>query len=158
MFTEPEPHPKPPEPRRDLPHRIFRYTWIAVVIAAIYAVAVFAYRWQQNSDYQARAKVQAGAAQREEDQRSLDTLGGDQFKIVSFYATPGAIHRGDNVQMCYGVANAQSVTIQPDTGRPTWPSLTRCIEIAPKKSTTYVLTAKDAHGKTQTASLTIEVH
>lgn len=157
MFTDPQPSAKPPETPRDLPHRILRYTWIAVVIAAIYAVAVFAYRWQQNSDYQARAKEQAAAAQREEDQRSLDTLGGSEFKIVSFYAMPGDIHRGDSVQMCYGVANAQSVTIQPDTGRKTWPSLTRCIQIAPKKTTTYTLTAKDAHGKTQTASLTINV-
>ncbi|HTU35565.1 MAG TPA: hypothetical protein VMF66_17305 [Candidatus Acidoferrum sp.] len=157
MFTDPEPHAKPPEPPRDLPHKILRYTWIAVVIAAIYAVAVLAYRWQQNSDYQARVKQQAAAAQREEDQQSLDTLGGTEFKIVSFYAMPGHIHRGDTVQLCYGVANAQSVTIQPDTGRQTWPSLTRCIEISPKKTTTYVLTAKNANGKTQTASLTINV-
>lgn len=157
MFTEPESHSKPPEPPRDMPHRILRYTWIAVVLAAIYAVAILAYRWQKNSDYEARMKEQAAAAQREEDQRSLDTLGGSEFKIVSFYAIPGDIRRGDNVQLCYGVANAQSVMIQPDTGRQTWPSLTRCIQIAPKKTTTYVLTAKDAHGKTQTSSLTIKV-
>lgn len=157
MLTEPEPHAKPPEPPRDLAHRILRYTWIAVAIAAIYAVAVIAYRWQQNSDYQARTKEQAAAAQRQEDQQSLDTLGGSEFKIVSFYAMPGDIHRGDSTQLCYGVANAQSVTIRPDTGRQTWPSLTRCIDVVPKKTTTYILTAKDAHGKTQTASLTINV-
>ncbi len=158
MFTDIEPQGKPPEPPRSRARRIVRYLWIAVVIAAIYAAAMFAYRWQQNSDYQARAKEQAAAAQREEDQRSLETLGGTEFKILNFYAMPGEIHRGDQSQLCYGVANAQTVTIQPDTGRQTWPSLTRCIEVAPKKTTTYTLTAKDAHGKTQTASLTIKVH
>lgn len=157
MFTDIQPEGKPPERPRDLPHKILRYTWIVVVIAAVYAIAVFAYRWQQNSDYQARMKAQATAAQREEDEQSLDTLGGNDFKILNFYAMPAEIRRGDSVQMCYGVANAQSVTIQPDTGRGMWPAVTRCIDIRPKKTTTYTLTAKSAHGKTQTASLTIKV-
>lgn len=157
MFTNSESQGTPPERPRDLPHKILRYTWVAVVIAAVYAVIVFAYRWQQNSDYQARLKSQAAAAQRQEDEQSLDTLGGTEFKILNFYAMPAEIHRGDSVQMCYGVANAQSVTIQPDTGRGMWPSVTRCIDVNPKKTTTYTLTAKDAHGKTQTASLTIKV-
>lgn len=157
MFSDIEPQSGPPEPPRGWRHRILRYTWIAVAIAAIYVIIVFAYRWQKNSDYQARAKEQAAAAQRQEDERSLETLGGTEFKILNFYAMPAHIHRGDQVQMCYGVANAQSVTIEPDTGRQTWPSITRCIEVTPEKTTTYTLTAKDAHGKTQTASLTIEV-
>jgi hypothetical protein len=158
MFTATEPQGKPPERPRDLPHRILRYTWIGVVIAAIYAIAMFWVRWQQNSDYRARLKEQAAAAQRKEDQQSLDTLGGTEFKILNFYAMPGDIHRGDSAQMCYGVANAQSVTIQPDTDNETWPSLARCFDVAPKKTTTYTLTAKDAHGKTQTSTLTVKVH
>jgi hypothetical protein len=158
MFTDIEPQGKPPERPRDLPHRILRYTWIGVAIAAIYAVSVIGYRWVQNSDYQARAKEQAAAAQRQEDEQSLYALGGTQFKILDFYAMPGEIHRGDAVQMCYGVANAQSVKIEPDTGRAMWPSLARCIEVTPKETTTYTLTARDARGKTQTASLTIKVH
>lgn len=157
MFTEPQPPQKPPDRPPDLPHRILRYSWIAVVIAAIYAASVILYRWTQNRDYQYKEKQQAAAAQRNEDEQSLETMGGTEFKILNFYAMPGEIRRGDTVQLCYGVANAQSVKIDPDIGHGMWPSLSRCLDITPKKTTTYTLTAADAHGKTQTASLTIKV-
>jgi hypothetical protein len=62
------------------------------------------------------------------------------------------------VELCYGVANAQTVKIEPDTGREVWPSVNRCIDLKPKKTTTYTLTAQDAHGNTKTAALTLEVH
>ena len=156
MFTEPE--GQPPDRPIDLPHKILRVTSIGVVIAAIYAGSVLLYRWEQNRDYQAKQRQQAAAAQRAEDQESLETMGGTQFKILSFYAMPGEIRRGESVQMCYGVANAQTVKITPDIGRPMWPSLTRCIHIEPKKTTTYTLTAEDGEGKSKSVSLTIQVH
>jgi hypothetical protein len=71
---------------------------------------------------------------------------------------PGEIHRGEQVQMCYGVANAQTVKIEPDIGRGMWPSVSRCVQITPQKTTTYTLTTTDGHGQTKTASLTIKVH
>jgi hypothetical protein len=149
-----EPKAKPLDSGR----KILRITSVGVVIAAIYAVSVLVYRWNQNREYQAKAKEQAAAAQRAEDEQSIENMGGTRFAILNFYAMPGEIRRGESVQMCYGVANAQSVKLEPDIKRAMWPSLSRCIDISPKKTTTYTLTAQDTHGQTKTASLTIKVH
>ena len=160
MLTEPERKPEPAASEsqpRDRARKILRYTPIAILIAMLYAVFVLWARWDNNRAMEARAKAQAAAERRAEDQRSLDNLGGTKFEILGFYATPGLIHRGDGVQLCYGVANAQSVKIEPETDRATWPSVNRCIEISPKKTTTYTLTADNGHGSTKTATLTIEV-
>jgi len=159
MFTDPSQLPsQPPERPPDRRRRILRYTWIAVLIAAIYAGSVILYRWNQDRDYRARQKEQAASAQRDQDQASIDALGGTEFKILNFYASPGEIHRGDTVELCYGVAEAKTVKIEPDIGRAMWPSRSRCMDIAPQKTTKYTLTAADAHGKTQSVSLTIKVH
>jgi len=157
MLTDSAPAPPQHEPPRG-PRRILRYSWIAVLIAAIYVAVVLFTRWHQNREYEAKAKAQEKAQQRAEDERSLENLGGTTFAIQSFYAMPGEIHRGDSVDLCYGVANAQTVNIEPDTNHDVWPSLNRCFEITPKKTTTYTLTAQDAHGQVKTASLTIQVH
>lgn len=146
------------QPQRDWSRSILRYTPILIAIAAVYAGFVLWARWSDNRAFEARAKAQAAAQQRTEDQRSLETLGGSSFDIMGFYASPGLIRRGDTAQLCYGVANAQSVKIEPETNRALWPSVNRCIEIAPKKTTTYTLTAEDGHRKSKTATLTVEVH
>jgi hypothetical protein len=124
----------------------------------LYAVFVFWARWSDNRAMEIRAQAQAAAERRAEDQRSLDNMGGTKFDILGFYATPGLIHRGDSAELCYGVANAQSVKIEPETSRAMWPSVSRCIEITPKKTTTYTLTAYDGHGNIKTAIVKIEVH
>jgi hypothetical protein len=159
MLTEPEGKPVQTENQPgDRLRKIVRYLPIAILIAAIYLIFVLWTRWNSNRDLETRAKAEAAAERRAEDQRSLETLGGTKFDILGFYATPGLIRRGDRVQLCYGVANAQSVKITPDIHRETWPSVNRCIDITPNKTTTYTLTADDGHGKTKTATLTIEVH
>src|SRR5580693_2242250 len=84
-------------------------------------------------------------------------LGGSDFKIISFCATPGKIQRGDTVDMCYGVSNAKAVKLEPPVAN-VWPSVDRCIQVAPKKTTTYTFTADDGKGNAKTAQLTIEVH
>ncbi len=138
--------------------RILRYTKFAILIAAIYAVVVLFTRWHQNREYEAKARAQEKAAQRAEDERSLETMGGTTFAIAGFYATPGELRRGESADLCYSVSNAQSVKIEPDPNRPIWPSLSRCIQITPTKTTTYTLTAQDARGTVKTATLTIQVH
>jgi hypothetical protein len=158
MLTRPQGELVGKDQPPDRARKILRYTPIAILIAAIYVGFVLFFRWRENRDIEAKAKAQAAAQQRTEDQQSLENTGGTKFDILSFYATPGIIHRGDTVQLCYGVANAQNVKIEPDTNRATWPSVTRCIEISPKKTTTYTLTTQDAHGNTKTANLTIQVH
>jgi hypothetical protein len=131
---------------------------ILIGIAAIYAAFVLFVRWNETRDAEAKEKAAAAAEKRATDARALDAVGGTEFAILSFYATPGLVHRGDQAELCYGVANVQSVKIEPDIGRGVWPSVNRCIDLTPKKTTTYTLSAQDAHGNTKTATVTLEVH
>ena len=74
-------------------------------------------RWQENKDLNEKAAQAATAKEREAAEKSVETLGGEKFDILGFYVTPGEIRRGDDAQLCYGVSNAKSVTIDPpDSG------------------------------------------
>jgi hypothetical protein len=71
------------------------------------------------------------------------------------YATP-EIHRGETAQVCFGVANAKSVTLEPQAS-PVWPSHNLCVDVTPKKTTTYTLTAGGADGRALTEQVTVRV-
>jgi hypothetical protein len=60
------------------------------------------------------------------------------------------------VQLCYGVANAKSVKLEPQPN-PVWPSYARCVRVSPTETTTYTLTITDAAGNTKTQSLQVNV-
>jgi hypothetical protein len=138
------------------PFRGFRnpliYTSILTVVVLIYLGLTFLSRRQEDRELEAKAK----AKQRQQDSESVESMGGNRFEILNFYALPGRIHRGEESQLCYGVSNAKTVTIDPPV-EGVWPSLSRCINISPKKDTTYTFTAQDAAGNTKTATLTLEV-
>jgi hypothetical protein len=148
------------EPEQKAP-RTLRKMWIGFgVLAAIvigYTAFVFWSRWQENQDIAAKEKAAQAAKERDDAAKSFEVLGGADFKIESFYAMPGKIHRGDSVDMCYGVSNARSVKLDPPDVANMFPSLNRCVKVAPKKTTTYTFTADDGKGNTQTQQLTIEV-
>jgi hypothetical protein len=152
MLNAYEPERKPMSANRKL--------WLgfsaALLIVLIYVGWVFYSRWHENHAINEEVTTE----RKEKDQRdaaaTVDSLGGSEFKIISFYATPGLIHRGDTVTMCYGVSNAKSVSIEPPVGE-TWPSVSRCMQITPKKTTEYTFTADDGKGSTKTAELTIVV-
>ena len=128
----------------------------ALVILLCYVGWIFYSRLHENH----AINEEVTAERKEKDQRdaaaTVESLGGSEFKIISFYASPGDIHRGDTVTMCYGVSNAKSVSIDPPIGE-TWPSVSRCMQITPKKTTKYTFTADDGKGTTKTAELTIVV-
>ncbi len=83
-------------------------------------------------------------------------MGGKELAIQNFYASPGTIRRGETVQLCYGVANAKTVKLEPQSN-PVWPSYSRCVDVTPTKSITYTLTIADAAGNTKTQSLQVKV-
>jgi hypothetical protein len=128
------------------------YTSVLMLVVLIYLGITFLSRRQQNRELEEQAK----AKQRQQDSQSVENLGGDRFEILNFYALPGVIHRGDEAQLCYGVSNAKTIKIDPPV-ESVWPSLNRCLNISPKKDTTYTLTAQDAAGNSKTASLTLQV-
>ena len=81
------------------------------------------------------------------------TVGGPRpgATILALTTAPGG-----GVLMCYGVSNATKLRIEPDV-EPVKPAITHCLEIFPKKTTTYTLTAEDDRGNSKTASLTVRI-
>ena len=128
------------------------YLTVVLIIAAIYAGWTVFSRSQQNR----RAEQAAKQAELEADRRVVDTLGGDQLKILAFYASPGIVKRGQKSLVCYGVSNAKAVSIDPHIDDIT-PSLSRCLEVVPKRTTEYKLTAGDAKGHSTSQSFVLQV-
>jgi hypothetical protein len=122
----------------------------------LYVIWIFFARWQENRQIQRRANEERSAKQLADDRQTVEQMGGKELAIQSFYASSGVVKRGESLQLCYGVANAKTVKLEPQDN-PVWPSYNRCVEVSPKKDTTYTLTIQDAAGHTQTQSLDIKV-
>lgn len=133
--------------RRALP-----YLTVAVVIAIAYDGWIFYSRW---SDARQAQKVEV-QKQAQDARRTLELLGGDRLKILDFYATPGAIRRGQPASICYGVNAAESVRIEPPVEQ-LHPAISHCMEVSPLRDTNYKLIAQDHAGHTVSESLTIKV-
>ena len=133
--------------RRALP-----YLTVGAFIAVGYDGCVFYSRW--NEAHEAR-KAEA-RKQAEEQRRIVDQFGGDRLKILAFYASPGAIRRGDHALICYGVNEAENVRIEPPVEQ-LHPALSRCFQVSPDRDTDYKLTAQDRAGHMITQSLSIKV-
>jgi hypothetical protein len=133
--------------------RILPFTTAAVVIAAIYVGYIFYSRWSENREAQERARQH----EIEEAKKTVDAYGGGEVKVLSFTIGPSIVSHGQKVNICYGVSNAKTVTIEPKPDGEVWPSLSRCVEASPKKDTSYTITATDEKGKTDAQTLTIKV-
>lgn len=134
--------------------RVFRFTWlILAVFACLYLGLIFYSRRSANQDL-IRDLEERKASQ---DQAVADAYGGNSVSILNFYANPAAIHPGETTQLCYSVPNAESLRIEPAVER-VWPSLSRCVDVAPTSDTVYTLIAEDAGGNTVTAETTVEVN
>ena len=132
------------------------YSSIVLGIALLVVGWILFSRWQENRQIEARNREEAARKQRESDRAALEQLGGKELAIQSFYANPGVVHRGESVQLCYGVANAKTVKLEPQPN-PVWPSYARCVDVTPKKDTTYTLTIADAAGNTKSATVAVKV-
>jgi hypothetical protein len=126
--------------------------WILPGVAFLCVAWIFFLRWQENR----QIEQQAIQKKRAEDRQSVEMLGGDRFEILQFYAAPGFIRRGESAQLCYGVSQAKSVRLEPQSP-PVWPSFSRCVYVAPVRDTTYTLTAEDAEGRRKTATVIVHV-
>lgn len=132
------------------------YTWAALAIAALVVAWILFSRWEENRRIENRAKEVQTQKQHEQDRAAIEQFGGNELAIQNFYATPGAIRRGETAQLCYGVANAKTVKLEPQAN-PVWPSYSRCVDVTPLQSTTYTLTIADAAGHTRTETLEVTV-
>jgi len=117
--------------------RLARYTSFVALAALLYL------GWTMASRYLANRKFTPEAAKPAPPPAYPDH--GTDVKILHFYASPGELVEGGKATLCYGVANAQAVRLDPpvDDLRP---SMNRCLEIAPRRDTRYTLTAEGAGG------------
>ncbi len=148
--------PQPDPPSKSIFKNPSFYSRTVLAIAALIVVWIFFSRWWQNRSIEYRFKEERAAKQREQDRATLEQMGGKELAIQTFYATPGEIRRSQSVRLCYGVANAKTVTLEPQSN-PVWPSYARCVDVSPAKTTTYTLTIADAAGNTKSQSLVVTV-
>jgi hypothetical protein len=152
----PDPKPQPPAKTRTVFKTPLFYSSLLVGIALLVVGWILFSRWQESLSIERRTREERSQKQLESDRVALEQFGGKDLAIQSFYASPGAIHKGDSVQICYGVANAKTVKLEPQPNA-VWPSYARCVSVSPAKSTTYTLTVSDASGNTNTQSLQVTV-
>ncbi len=132
------------------------YSSLLIFVVAAYVAWILLSRHQANRAYEQHAEQAQAKKQHENDQAAIDQLGGSELAIQMLYATP-RIRRGETAQVCYGVANAKTVTLQPQSGQ-VWPSHNLCVDIKPLKTTAYTLTATGTDGQSVSQQVTVEVH
>jgi hypothetical protein len=146
--------PEEPERKQGSALRaILPYTTVAMIIAALYVAWTFYSRYEEN-----RAAMQAIQNKKAEENKQVvdQVYGSGEVKFTTMTADNGVLALGQTTQLCYGVANAKTVKIDPPV-EPLKPSYHHCFEVAPKKTTTYTITADDGVGHTKSESLTIQV-
>ena len=146
--------PNLPPQRNDSPLRkVLPYTTVLTIIVALWVAWIFYSRHAENA--KAEADLQAKKEQAQKEAADF-VLQHGELSFTTFEASDGILKRGQTTQLCYGVVNAKSVKLDPPVEQ-IKPSIRHCMDIAPKKTTTYTITAGDAAGHTKTASLTVRV-
>ena len=133
--------------------KVLAYTWIAVLIAALYVAWIFYSRHERT----VRGQQELQKRKQEEAQRVNQLIfGSGEIQFTTFVAEPGVLHRGETGELCYGVVNAVRVELDPpiEAAKPTY---RHCLEISPRKTTTYTLKASDSKGNSKSVSLTVQV-
>lgn len=123
---------------------------IATIIAVAYIGVVMVNRRFGDRMSEQQQKPPDGFAEFER------AYGGTAVKIVQFYSREGTMFEGSTTVLCYGVANARSVRIEPPVGGVSV-SINNCVEVAPEKDTRYTLTAEGNDGKVVSESFVLKV-
>ena len=150
ITDSPEPSPRKSGSKLE---KLLPYTTVAVIIAGLYVAWTFYSRYESNK----RAVEQVQAEREAARKRVVDQIygsGGVRFNALS--ADTAVLKRGEKTQLCYSVVNAKNLKLDPPV-EPIKPSYYHCLEIAPKKTTTYTITADDGAGHSKSESLTIRV-
>jgi len=149
-------NPDPQIPRKTPFKNPLVYSSITLVVVAVYVFLVFLSRYDLNRRIERSNAERQAEQRREEDRKEIEILGGSDLAIRTFYISPAFIRRGESAEICYDVANAKTVTLDPPEAE-VWPSHSRCFHVTPKSTTTYTLTISDAAGKTVKQSVELSV-
>lgn len=131
--------------------QLIRWLWIPVVLVFAWSGWVVYSRRADNLRIEEEAARKRLAA----DERVLKELGTD-LRILTFYANPPVLARGAKGLLCYGVSNAKTVRIEPPVEGVS-PSLSRCVEVEPGRTTEYKLYAGDDSGNTVEQTISVQV-
>src|SRR5579863_1102107 len=131
------------------------YTSIVILAVMAYVAYVLVTRYESNRQFERRTLEKAIEERREDDRKAIEQLGGSELGIRGLYLSPESIHRGETAQLCYDVANAKIVALDPPEAE-VWPSHSRCVNLSPKKTTTYTLTITDAAGRAASQSVELK--
>ena len=146
--------PKPPEKGKSGLAALLPYTTVVMILAALYVA------WTFYSRHESARKAQEAVEtkQQEAEKRKADIIfGSGKITFTTFSADNGTVKRGETTRLCYGVVNATTLKIDPPVGEPVKPTNRHCVDIAPKQTTTYTITASNDKGDTKTSSLTVQV-
>jgi len=146
--------PDPKAPARFRTRTIFLFA--AIVVAAGYSLFVVVSRYESNRAFERRAAKEAAEKRLVDDRAAIEQLGGSELAIRALYVSPSIIHSGETTQLCYDVANAKTVALDPPSGE-VWPSHYRCLDVTPKSTTTYTLTITGASGSPVSQSVKVTV-
>lgn len=142
-----------PRRRRSPLEAVLPYTTVALLIVAGWVAWTFYQRHESNVAAQRALEQKQEAARK----RVVDEVyGSGEIRFLGFSADRGLLKRGESTELCYGLVNAKTLTLNPPV-EPVAPSYHHCVEIAPKTTTTYTLTADDGKGHTKSESLTVRV-
>jgi len=150
-------NPETPPPPKSPFKNPFLYSSLLIFGVILYVSYILFARYESSREFERQRKERQNEQRREDDRLAVEQLGGSELAIRGLYVSPRAIHNGETAQLCYDVANAKTVTLDPPAGA-VWPSHSRCLNISPRKTTTYTLTIKDAAGKTVSQSVELPVH
>lgn len=134
----------------------YLYSSIVLILVVAYVAFLLLSRYESNREFERREAEKAAEQQRDEDRAAIEQLGGSELAIQALYVSPAIIRRGESAQLCYDIANAKTVTLDPPAGQ-VWPSHNRCLDLSPRKTTTYTLTIADASGKSASQSVRLQV-
>ena len=145
---------EPNSPRKSPWKNPLLYPSFAIGCVALYVLYILVARYESNQRYAQQTRERQSEQRHEDDLRAIEQLGGSDLAIRGLYVSPSSIDAGQSAQLCYDVANAKTVTLDPPVAA-VWPSHSRCVDVSPKKTTAYTLSIKDAAGNT--ASQTVEI-
>ena len=134
----------------------YMYSSLLILLVLIYVGYTLYSRQESNREFERQREEKATEQRREDDRAAIEQLGGSELAIQSLYVSPASIHRGEKAQLCYNVSNAKTVVLDPPEGN-VWPSHSRCVDLSPKKTTTYTLTITGAAGNSVNQSVELKV-
>lgn len=146
----------PDTPQKSPLKNPYLYSSLVVVAVVVYVVFVLVSRYESTRDFERRSAERATEQRREDDRKAVEQLGGSELSIRGLYVSPASIRRGETAQLCYDVANAKSITLDPPEAE-VWPSHTRCLNLSPRKTTTYTLTVTGSSGEKVSQSFELKV-